>query len=452
MKIHRFVLMLVILLLTACSGQSATTVPLTTEELEGRAVALVDNLASAAYRDARRDFDGTMKLSISVSKLKSIWEGLAVQYGAYQGRVALRSESQAPYQSIYVTVRFEQGDLDVKVVFNSEGKISGLWFTPTDLSAIYPYEAPAYVDPAAFTEEDVTVGQGDWELPGTLTLPVGQGPFPAVILVHGSGPNDRDETIGPNKPFKDIAWGLASRGIAVLRYDKRTLVYQQDYSSEEMAGITVQEETIDDALAAAALLRSHSQIDPARIYIAGHSLGATLAPRIASLDPDLAGLVLLAAAARPLEDLVLEQVKYLIHLDDEISSAEADSLRAMQTQVAQIKDPQLSAQEGGELIMGAPAGYWLDLRDYDPVETAVTLDLPMLILLGARDYQVTIADFALWQAGLKGRTGITFITYPALNHLFIAGTGAPNPDEYNTPGHVDAKVISDIAGWVLAQP
>ena len=102
--------------------------------------------------------------------------------------------------------------------------------------------------------------------------------------------------------------------------------------------------------------------------------------------------------------------------------------------------------------MGAPAGYWLDLRDYDPVETAVNLDLPMLILLGARDYQVTIADFALWQAGLKGRTDITFITYPALNHLFITGTGSPNPDEYNTPGHVDPKGISDIAGWVLVEP
>ena len=145
-------------------------------------------------------------------------------------------------------------------------------------------------------------------------------------------------------------------------------------------------------------------------------------------------------------------MEYLIHLDDEISSDEADSLRAVQTQVAQIKNPDLSAQEGGDLIMGAPAGYWLDLRAYDPVETAVSLELPMLILLGARDYQVTIADFALWQAALKDRNNITFITYPALNHLFIVGTGAPNPDEYNTPGHVDAKVISDIAGWVLAQP
>src|SRR5437868_1155092 len=72
-----------------------------------------------------------------------------------------------------------------------------------------------------FDEREVTVGKGEWELPGTLGLPKGSGPFPAVVLVQGSGPQDRDETMGVNKPFQDIAWGLASNGIAVLRYDKR---------------------------------------------------------------------------------------------------------------------------------------------------------------------------------------------------------------------------------------
>ena len=132
------------------------------------------------------------------------------------------------------------------------------------------------------------------------------------MLVHGSGPNDRDETLGPNKPFRDLAWGLADRGIAVLRYDKRTSVY-----GGKMAGnknLTVREETIDDALLAVKLLRGRPDIDPKRIFILGHSLGGMVAPRIGADDPSLAGLIILAGATRPLPDVAREQLEYIASL------------------------------------------------------------------------------------------------------------------------------------------
>jgi pimeloyl-ACP methyl ester carboxylesterase len=133
-----------------------------------------------------------------------------------------------------------------------------------------------------------------------LSLPSGAGPLPAIVLVHGSGQHDRDETIGPNKPFRDLAWGLASRGIAVLRYEKRTRQHQQRVAQLEN-GFTVKEEAIDDAGAAVALLRNRTGIRANRIYVLGHSLGAMLAPRIAAADPAVAGLVLMAGPVRSLE-------------------------------------------------------------------------------------------------------------------------------------------------------
>src|SRR2546425_10392277 len=108
-----------------------------------------------------------------------------------------------------------------------------------------PWTRPAYSKPDAFRESEVTVGADQWKLPGTLTVPTGSGPFTGIVLVHGSGPNDRDETIAATKVFKDLAEGLASRGVAVLRYEKRTRQYGARVAS--MQGLTVDDETVTDA-------------------------------------------------------------------------------------------------------------------------------------------------------------------------------------------------------------
>ncbi|MBU4535817.1 MAG: alpha/beta fold hydrolase [Euryarchaeota archaeon] len=180
------------------------------------------------------------------------------------------------YKIVSIHYGFQRAVIEVKIVFKKEGKISGLNFIPTTTE----YHAPDYVESSAFREVEVTVGEGKWALPGTLSMPAGPGPFPGVVLVHGSGPNDQDETIGPNKIFKDLAWGLASHGIAVLRYHKRTFQHAKEFTAQEVEDMTVKEEVIDDALAAIHLLRHTEKIDPRRVFVSGHSLGATLAPRI----------------------------------------------------------------------------------------------------------------------------------------------------------------------------
>jgi alpha-beta hydrolase superfamily lysophospholipase len=267
-----------------------------------------------------------------------------------------------------------------------------------------------------------------------------------VVLVHGSGPNDRDESIGPNKPFRDLAWGLASRGIATLRYDKRTFVHGQAVVAQ--GDLTVNEETVDDALAAVALLRTIEGIEHDRIFVIGHSQGAYLAPRIGQRDPQIAGLILLAGNSRSLLALVPEQSQYLAALDGAITAEEQAALDDL-TPVIEATQNVQPGDDPATLLFHAPAVYWIDLNAYDPVAVASTLAVPMLILQGERDYQVTMVDFAGWQAGLAARDNLAFKSYPGLNHLFISGEGPGSPAEYEIPGHVAERVVQDIADWIL---
>jgi hypothetical protein len=352
-----------------------------------------------------------------------------------------------------VTCVFERASLDVNIIFNDAGEIIGLTATPAGTvarQANATYEPPPYARPERFHEEEVQVGQGDWALPGTLSLPQGDGPFAGVVLVHGSGPQDRDETIPPNKPFRDLAWGLASRGIAVLRYEKRTRAYGARMK-RELDSITVKEETIDDALEAAALLRARPEIDPQQVFVLGHSLGGYLAPRIGAADPQLRGLIILAGSARPLEDILLDQMDYVLSLTVPDAAARQQQLAALRQQVALVKDPtRLPTAAASDLPFSLPAAYWLDLNAYQPEKVAQTLAQPMLFLLGEGDYQVTQADFHIWQDALGGRSDVQFILYPGLGHSFmpIEGGGKATPASYSVPGHVAEAVINEIASWI----
>jgi dienelactone hydrolase len=310
------------------------------------------------------------------------------------------------------------------------------------------YHPPAYAVPASFHEQQVTVGAStEWELPATLTLPTGKGPFPAVVLVHGSGPGDRDETQGPNKPFQDLAWGLASQGIAVLRYDKRTRVYSGKLSA--LPNVTVKEETIDDALAAVALLRQTPEIEPKRIFVLGHSLGGALVPRIGLAAQDsVAGFVIFAGATRPLEDEWVRQYEYIYGLDGQITPKEQAEIDDYKRQAARIKQLKPADANSKELLLYAPPSYWLDLRGYFPPRIALKLKQPLLVLQGERDYNVTMDAFHDWQRTLERRAHVTLKSYPKLDHLFLEGTGPASDADYVRSRNIPRYIIDDIAAWI----
>jgi dienelactone hydrolase len=412
--------------------------------LKASVKAFFDAIAKEDYEAAARDFDETVRKASPPDKLKELFQTLNKQLGALKKQGEARLEKVGKYEIIVVPCQFEKMALDARISFDAEGKIAGYGFVP---AANKEYKAPAYVHRDAFREIEVKLNAGGvWELPGTLSVPAGKGPFPAVVLVHGSGPNDRDETILGSKPFRDLAWGLSSRGIAALRYEKRTRVHGSKMIGKDFP--TLKEEVVDDALAAVALLRTSKDIDAKRVFILGHSLGGFMASRIGEADPQIAGLIIMAGNSRPLEDLVVEQLTYIYSLEGPTDKHKAE-LEELKKKVTRVKDPNLAADTPGkDLPLGVPGSYWLSVRGVQPVETAAKVAMPMLILQGERDYQVTMADFALWKKGLEGKKNVRLNSYPKLNHLFIEGDGKSKPAEYLKAGHVAREVIEDIAAWI----
>lgn len=290
---------------------------------------------------------------------------------------------------------------------------------------------------------ELRIGGNDG-LPGTLSLPRGAGPFPAVVLVHGSGAHDRDETIGANAPFRDIAQGLTQRGIAVLRYEKRT---HRQPSMLSDGQLTIDRETTHDALLAIAHLRQLRMIDHRRIFVLGHSQGGMLAPRIAARAPDVAGVILLAAPARPLLDLLIEQHRRIDLLDDGvINDAEQVALRRLVEGVQAIRAGR--EPPAARLPMGLPARYWRSVDAVDPVAEAAVIEQPMLLLQGGRDLQVVAADWLRWRRAFADTPRVTFAYHDTLNHLGIPEHGPPSTRSYQVPGKVSAELLDDIALWV----
>jgi hypothetical protein len=350
---------------------------------------------------------------------------------------------------VKIPVTCERGTLALLVSMTESGELVGLQLAPSSAAErTVPWEPPTYANPEAFDELDVMLGSGPLAVPGTLSLPRGAGPFPAVILLAGSGVMDRDETIGRNKPFKDLAWGLATLGVVVLRFDKVTFAHPQEV--KQMPDFTVADEYNATAIAAVRLLEKHAKVEPASIFLVGHSLGGTVAPRIAQGVPSIAGIVLLAGGTVPLYWSAVRQVRYLASLNPETAAASRAAIEAMSNQARMVDSPELTlSTPPGNLPFGAPAPYWLDLRAYDPVAVAAALDRPILILQGGRDYQVTVdEDLERWTTGLEGRPDVTVRVYPGDNHLFFFGSGPSSPAEYEPAQHVDPTVVADVAAWV----
>jgi dienelactone hydrolase len=405
----------------------------------------VQLLVKEDFAGAVKGFDAKMAGVMPADKVQAMWKSLLAQVGAFKEVKGVRTEDVAGHVAVMVACQFDKAVLDFRVVIDKEQKIAGLQIRPATSTE---YKPPAYVRADAFRETEVTIGSGTTALPGTLSRPVRKGLVPAVVLVHGSGPHDRDESVGATKPFRDLAGGLASKNIVVLRYEKRTKVYGAQMQTEADCP-TLQEETIDDALAAVALLKKTDGIDKQRIYVLGHSLGAFAAPKIASLDKGIAGIILLAGNSRPLEDLIIEQFTYLYSLEGPLTEEKKKHLETMKQQAARLKDPKLSPDTPAkELPLGLPAKYWLSFRDYRPAEVAKTLKQPMLILQGERDYQVTMEDFDGWKKALAGKKNATLKSYPDLNHLFMVGSGKSKPAEYMKAGNVSQLVVDDVAAWI----
>jgi alpha-beta hydrolase superfamily lysophospholipase len=424
------------------------------------------DLLSGRFESCLAAFDAAMLKALPEPKLRKVADELEKSYG----RIKLPAEgSEAEPPPVAVSrlrgvwrfefdVSAEKTPFAVRVVVTDAGKVTGLFHGPNHGPKPEPQPSD---NPPAYTVERVTVDafpdstEEKYPLPGELWIPSLAGESAGavsaiVVFVHGSGPGDRDGTVGPNKPYRDMAAALAARGIGSLRYDKRTRWYGREMGKETPL-FTVKEETVEDAAAAIRMAAARKNADGTspRVFVAGHSLGGYVAPRIAVAAPELTGIILLAGNTRPLEKLIPEQLNYIAMLDGSAGLLDVVNIEVGKWFVKQAKKKNLKPTDG--VWLGAnriPGSYILDLRGYSPADSAAKLMLPMLILQGERDYQVTMDDFAGWKAKLKDRPNVTFRSFPTLNHLFLSGEGPANPEEYGKPGRVPDEVSEVIAEWI----
>ena len=358
---------------------------------------------------------------------------------AYEGEVR-------GLKAFYIPCVFSAMQVDL-ILFVQEGAIAGLQV------GAYSGGKEETTASDAFDRMDLAlpVPSLNGELPGVLTVPKGEGPFPAVVLVHGSGASDKDETVGNLKPFRDLAEGLAEQGIAVYRFDKRTYIYGTELMSNRQ--MTLEEESIEDAVNAVQLLAEQAKIDPDRIFVLGHSLGGNAIPAIAreleKADRSACGFVMMAASPRPLDKLMREQYDFLYSLIPDPTEEQLAEKDAVFADLDKLEDPDALAED--EPIMGAYSAYWKWLASYDILQAAEEITAPVLLLQGEEDYQVTMVDFGIWKDALGGKENWTLISYPGLTHPFTAGQKTEGSAIYSRTDRMDGQVIRDIAGFILGQ-
>ncbi len=392
-------------------------------------------------------FSDEMKESITKEKLKSIWVSLNLQLGAVVATHPEDVKEDSDGILYIVPIEFTTMWINAQFHFSKNNEIDGLFFSPG--AKRIPYTLPTYADTALFVEKSIEIPVNDVFLSGKICLPKNVTNPKVVILVHGSGPNDMDETAGPNKIFKDIAYGLASNQIAVIRYNKRTQELPQLLNAEKL---TFKEEVTEDVAQLIKMIKQGNwAVDSNHIYVLGHSLGGMLAPKIAA-ENSIKGIIIAAGNARPLEDLIEEQFHYIYSLDGTITEYEKRDLAEITKKAAVIRKNKYSIDTpASQLLLGLNANYWKTLTAYSPTKTALSLPATtrILVLQGKRDYQVLYEkDFAVWQKTLQKRKDTHFIAYPSLNHLFLPGEGKSTPEEYEKYHPFFEQTLQDIIRWI----
>lgn len=437
-------------------------------------------LTQGKFKQATMHFSPDAASHVSPEVLQTSWQQLLSQLGAFKSLGRLAPLQLDGNDMLATTMTFADGKLGALVACDADNRIGTFRLVPAasldaaakpatgskpppDIAAMQALKADlvarqraphppvkARVEADGVRVQPLAVPSPVGSLRGALTLPAGQGPFPAVVLVAGSGPNDLDETVGPNKPFRDIADGLAKLGVASLRYDKRTFAHGAKAAAQPR--FTVDDEVTDDALAAARLLAQQKSVDSRRVFVLGHSEGAMLAPRIVQRDPQLAGAIMLAAPARPLLEVSRQQTRDLAAKLGASPDQIAAALRANEVEQALLDKADPRHPPAGE-YGGVPQSFWLSLHDYRQAAVAKSLPQPLLILQGGSDFQVSSTlDFDKWKQALAGKPNATFHLYPGFSHLFRPVGETGTLADYLKPGPVAPRVIDDIANWIKAQP
>lgn len=427
------------------------SITLEDDDYANRASVFVDGLLQADASSITKDMSEALKLSLPEQTIGAFSQQIPAMFGQATKRLSASVDKNLVHTNVNLVYKTDQSTFEVVVRFNTSDQIDDLNVRPVE--PVIAFTKPQY-DKGNYSEQQVVIGEGTLALPGTLTVPEGKGPFPAIILVHGSGPHDQDSTIGGTKVFKDLSAGLASQGIAVLRYEKISREHTAKVATNQQ--FTLKNESVDDVIKALELLNNREGIDSSRIFVAGHSQGGYAMPIIIdnAKKDSIAGVILLSAPSEQFTDVLIEQQEVGLErlrqlgLPTEVIAQQEQAV-AIWTSIAElVQNPQYSKDNPPANFPIPPAYWWYEQRDYVPTELAIKQAGRMLVLQGENDWQVSMKQYDGWKNALKSRSDITYISYPKVNHLLTEYDALSVGMEYGIPANVSSNIIKDIVEWI----
>jgi dienelactone hydrolase len=381
-------------------------------------------------------FDAEMKRKLDVSKIEGVWEQFVMMYGNVSSSDELKVEEVKSHFVTKRSVKLEKGKITLSVNFDSLAQIAGLFIRPGEI----PYTPADYVNAELFTELRIEYGGILVKNSGRLSIPKSKTPMPVVIIVPGSGGIDKDCSIGPNKIYKDLAWGLASKGIAAFRYDKKTHQYLNKLLEDDSLGkepFTVENEYLQDLEEIITAIAARKEINP-------H-------PMFNKKFKNIAGFISMAGTLREIPSLAIEQIEY-INGSQKLASKDSIAMAELKEKMQNSTRARIHSMTTNAQLMGPyTLDYWKYLASYYPEKLALKINKPLYVLQGQRDYQVKMIDFDIWKKTMKDKKQVSFKSYPSLNHLFIEGKGPSMPKEYTQAGNMSEEVVNDIVNWLKGQ-
>jgi len=391
--------------------------------------------------------DATMRRYMDRNQLEVTWNSLIENYDSIQFINETIITEKDSFKITETKIDFVKKSFLFKLTINNKGEISGMYFLNTKLK----YTPPDYINTLNFIETKIAVPAENIISEGVLSLPKAQQNVPLVIIVGGSGGTDKDGTLGPNKPYKDIAWALAAKGIAVYRYDKRTANPANLKGIKNLNDFLLYEEYVEDLKNIVAYFSEDKRINPKQIFIAGHSQGGFMLPYFTKACPKIKGVISLAGNYSNVVDLMAYQFEYLKQFLPDSTSKQAYDVMIKKAEYMKLNISSTQINKDS-MIPGLTMAYVKDMMANGPEKLhAVLYKKPALFIQGERDYQVPMSEFELWKKAMQKSCCSTFISYPKLNHLLMEGEGISQPNEYNKPNNIPEYVVDEIATWVKKQ-
>lgn len=410
---------------------------------------IIEYFQSGEVEAVYSQFDTSMAKVLSPTRLAPIWKQLTSNYGEFLGYGKQDSASVDDNVITNTDLNFEKAVINFMLSFNKRtNKISGMYITEQEKIEIKDtviIELPSYIDTNSFKETKIVI-KDIFDLDGKLSVPNSYTKDVIFILVHGSGPQDMDGSFGKHKFFENLAWGLASKGFGVVRYNKLTLQYGSALVREKPK-MTQDDEYNNSILGAIDFIKKNSLLKDKKLFLIGHSQGASAITSFVN-NKDISGMILLSGSPQKLYDIYTEQLEYIFNLEDGLNKSESKILDEHKSKIDYFTKNKSRFIPKDSLPLELNYEYLVHLDNFNPIENLKSSVIPVLIINGGHDYQVRIKDFELWKTGLENKNNIKFDFIENVNHIYGETENMSVPTDYRIYKPIAPKLFEEINKWI----